>query len=56
MNNREEAISWFKNLDLKEQKNYMFNCRAFIISYDTRDPEMLTGREIEEIYHFINFT
>jgi hypothetical protein len=52
MNTREKAMQWWNNLTFEEQFYKTIEANSVIEGDRTRNPNSLTGREIEKIYEY----
>lgn len=51
---RKEAMSWFNSLTPEQKKEKVIKAKHALIASFPRNPDFLTGREIEIVYNFHN--
>lgn len=56
MESREKALAWWNRLTFEEKFLAMVKGKTVIIGYPDRNPETLTGREIELLHVSQNLT
>lgn len=53
-NKRSIALEWWKELTSEQQKEYIYHSNGIITGGHFRDPNTLTGREIETLHYYVN--
>lgn len=54
MENRKKALQWWNNLTFEEKYFKVVKHKELVVGYPDRDPNTLTGREVEQIWNAEN--